>query len=360
MFQYTLNNLRNYKDANHSFGVVRSMKISNEEYTPFYSLGFTPPTNLPVSRILTEDYEPDLFDSLYGIEVTSSPTYLKFLKECIDKKYYGLLFLCAPTGEIGNRLLSLLRSSFDSLVSRPFNVQFTTNMVHIGNSPLQDIFDRSRLLNRWATSWYKFRKLDAKTYLSNIYFLAEMPGKVSGVVSATKVLFTVMVKRADLPVIRAHFATNTPIPSSLLELWIDNSVEDVGSNIKPYFRKYIKAKFQAAGVSMKYFDNLNGEIISTHKMPVLNTIRDRVEWEQSKLEEWYECVEGKLIIRNSTPIVLPSQIDSLRNKFIAMAREVCGIVEEQVDGQAIVTNNSASSITLTTNNFVTYDRDSPF
>lgn len=342
------------------------MKVNHETYVPFYSLGFAPPSNLPVSRILTGNYEADPFEATYGTEVTSEPNYLKFLKKCIEKKYYSLILMLAPTKQTGNRLRSTLQGKFEAFISNPYATHFTSYMAIMGSSALQDIFDRTRLFNGWAASQYKFRKAEPKTYISNMYFLAEMPGRVTQVTSELKALFSMMIKKTSVPMVRACFATNTPIPASLLELWIDNSIEGTGSNMKPYFRKHIKHKLENAGVSIKYFDNLTNEIISVQSMPLFNTVADKTKWQQDKLKEFYRMEQGYLGYSENRPTVVPSELITLQDRFRAMVMEVSSveeIVPQATVEQTTVLQNVVDGLTSTASamqGYVTFDEDAPF
>lgn len=326
LFQYTLNNLRYYSnvstDRRHMEKVVR---IRHNTHIPFFALGLLPRQTLPKS-LLTGEFSTDPFDAIYGSDgYLGSPDYTRFLKNCLEKEYYSVLLLSDPSMdyvETGNELVETLRRRAYALItSDRTNHGGISRYVHnSGVKSMARVYDSVKMLNTWLMHAHKVG-VEYSSYLTNMYFMAEMGGKRTHASSDMKILFCVMVKKENILLVRGHFVSNTPIPSSLLELWVDSSLEAQGNKMKPHFRKYIKSKSEAAGISIKYFDTLNDEILHTMKHQSFVSLEDSRKWTQEKLQEYYKYIHGEIVLCNGDIPMDENRMNPMISKFVEMVGE---------------------------------------
>lgn len=302
------------------------LRIRHDTHVPFFALDLLPKQSLPKS-LLTGEFTVDPFDALYGSSsYASDPSYVKFLRNCLDKEYYNILLLSDPSTDCvsGDTLRPIIYSRAMNWVraNKPStNGSFNKHIVYSSAKSVSSIYDCVRLFNNWQLHVHKLGG-EQNTYLTNMYFLAKIPGKHLFAHPDMKVLFSVMVRKDCMHTVRAHFASNTPIPSSLLELWVDSSVEAQGSAMKPHFRKYIKSKFEAGGVSIRYVDNLNDEILHVLALPTFSTLEDSKKWEQEKLEEFYKYRQGHILLADNNTSGDVVRVEALLRRFNEMLDEV--------------------------------------
>lgn len=280
---------------------IRTMKFKCDEYYPFYSLGFTPQLDTSLTLSLAQkNLERSEYERTYELQKwKDNKVYIGFIRTCLAKKYYNLLLFLnhnqVKDSKTSDNIKRQLISTFRTFVCNTcYNPHFSTQYITI-TGPMQVLFDSIRMTNSWVT-YYSRRtnKNEAqKIYLGNMYFLSEVELSYSSGISNVRPLFCLMVKKEYMPVIRAHFISNIPIPASMLELWIDKSLEGEGSKMKPHFRKFIKSKLEGSGVQVKYFDSLKEQLIEELRIPTFSTIGAKHEWHQGLLQSWYDVQLGK-------------------------------------------------------------------
>jgi hypothetical protein len=172
---------------------------------------------------------------------------------------------------------------------------------------------------KYSASWVIHRGKDR--YVSNTLFL----GTTTSGVGKVNPLFCVMVKKENAAYVKACFITNTPIPSSMIELWVDESVEATGSKMKPLFRKAIKSKLETSGVPVVYFSNLKEKIVRSLSLPTTATITELQEWKAEMLNGMYRKQES--IIPFNDRITLQDErikivLDEFRTTLERLATEV--------------------------------------
>lgn len=269
--------------------------IGSSEYCPLYSIGFKAYTGCRVPDLINLEVPDTVFDEKYGRQGwKNSPPLINLIKKCIAEGLYNVPLLLTD----GDSSTSIELIPAHICTRAKDWVLVTPSVINIGDTAIlrsisvEGVFKDVRLLNTWARHpMRKTNKLDRITYITNLMFLASISDNshISNSLAGDtyKPLFCMMVKRSDIRMVKAHFITNTPMPSSLMELWVDSSVEAEGSSLKPYFRKYIKSKLEVSGVKIQTFDNLGKEIIRKLKMPSFNILKDKEEWLDGMLDSFY-------------------------------------------------------------------------
>lgn len=302
------------------------VRIRHNTHVPFFALGLLPRQTLPKS-LLTGEFSTDPFDAIYGSDgYLGSQDYTRFLKNCLEKEYYNVLLLSDPGNDYvegGANLVETLRRRANIWITsdRANHGAINRYVQNSGVKSIAKVYDSIRMLNTWLMHTHKIGA-GYNSYLTNMYFMAEMEGKRTRATSDMKVLFCVMVKKEDVLPVRGHFVSNTPIPSSLLELWVDSSLEAQGNKMKPHFRKYIKSKSEAAGIPIKYFDSLNDEILHVMKQQSFASLEDSRKWTQEKVQEYYKYSHGEILLCNDGVPMDESRVSPMMSKFVAMVREV--------------------------------------
>lgn len=285
MFQFILNNIRKCKPILHRDDAWSKKRLFHEDYRPFFSVGLTPSLNIPVDRFLTENLEVDEFDIKYGsASWISNPQILKAVKTMLEKgDYFSALMANYCQGTYPDFKSNLAKAverfylrSTDTTCYYPISLTHTA----VG---IEDVFDYMRMFNSYMCFRISRGNLKGKNYLTNMLFLAECATNGTN----PKVLAIVMVKKEDVFAIRQRFINNEPIPSTMMELWVDNVLESEGDKLKPHFRKFIKNKFENIEVPIKYFDNLDKEVTRTLTCGS-TSLQDRTGWAEELIKEYVD------------------------------------------------------------------------
>lgn len=299
-FEFNLNNAHFYTTIIQS-DIIRTVKFKNSDYYPFYALGFSPDPYIEHANLLTGSFETTAYEENYGGAAwKKNKVYTKFLKACLDKGYYNLLLFLKHSSCLAlnnyKGIHDWFMQTFRGYLNAPYESSLRYNY-RVITGPLSHLFDTTRMINDWVV--YHTRKTVKDTtritYLGNMYFLAEVSEEhLRDLPTANiKPLFCLVARKEYLPLLRAYFITNIPIPASMLELWVDNSLEEEGSKLKPLFRKYVKSRLVSSGVSIKYFDNLKVELLDEFKLPPFATLVAKKKWSEEVVNGWYDILEGK-------------------------------------------------------------------
>lgn len=131
------------------------------------------------------------------------------------------------------------------------------------------------------------------TYLFGKYFLIHMYSLVDNNVPIVgtgisyernyvpKPLLSLMFKKEYLNVIKAYQLCDKEIPVGYLELWVDKSLDDLGSNhkgIREHYIREIKKPMIVSGVEIKVFDDLDSEMYDRNVLPNFRSIKEQKEW----------------------------------------------------------------------------------
>lgn len=223
--------------------------------------------------------------------------YVSFMKACLEKKYYNLLLFINHTAisqvKSIDALSQTMHARFTDYVVKRTYVPHFCSILRTTSGAYPSLFDSVRMSNTWGI--YTPRKVGTETrkaYLHNMFFIAEVDPMYVGNLDRANItpLMCLMVKKENMPLIRAHFITNLPIPANMLELWVDNSLEAEGSKLKPHFRKFVKNRLVSAGVEVKSFNSLREQIISEFSIPKFRTIDDKSHWTKEVLGSYYDIV----------------------------------------------------------------------
>lgn len=234
----------------------------------------------------------------------SHPEFAGMVTKAIKEGHYNVPLLLGVGDEQNDikSTLSHLVGRVTGMCTGRINIRNIDTCSIPGVGGMEGMFSDICVTTNWVM--HKMRRTSKEehrpVYLANYMFLASIPDAVSvhkAVEEKTfKPLFGVMVKAENVADVKAFVLTNTAIPSSMVELWEDESVEEQGSKLKPHFRKHLKSKLAASGVTIKTFKDLGKEIIRTLKAPKFPTITAREEWLQHVLEGAYDVKEGKMIV----------------------------------------------------------------
>lgn len=247
---------------------------------------------MPVDKLLSGNVDPDAFDIKYGGQAwMSNPVYVKFLRECLSRNMYHLIFLSDvvtdgkfSSSDIKNVVISRAKHA----IANYNTTHFPKASLESGVGTFQSIFDCIKLCNTFVLHSAKYGNTgERKKFLTNMFFLAEQ-------ISAKKYnpLIVGMVEKSRIMEARKCFVNNTPMPTDLLELWVDSSVEKIGSKLKPLFRKHLKLGAENAGLIIKTFPDLNREIMFD-VMPPVDTMMEEEARNSQLLNLYYDLHDGK-------------------------------------------------------------------
>lgn len=305
MFQYILNNFTKYSNTPNDEGYAnKTVLLRHDDYHPLYSIDVAPYPAFPARQLLTNDLVIDEFERAYGGgDWRGSGGYVKFIKACLDKKYYHLILLSNFESDSVNfpskyRFKEVMTCRLTSrIISQNYYTHFRKNIISRSGASLTDIFDKIRLMNDWSLTTTRRNKGESNTYLTNLLFLGELSNEQQSVKSM-KVLLCGMVKSTHIALARSYVLAGIPMPSSILELWIDESLEATGSRLKPLYRNNIKTKLQESGVQIRVFPDLSKELLHKPEFS-FSTLEEQRTWISDILKEYSNVVAGRLVYKAS-------------------------------------------------------------
>lgn len=291
-FNTVLQNHRliNQSNAPTTFDFTR--KVEHSIYTPLYTLGLRPTDSIPSGKLLVGSFSPDAFDILYSTDRwKDNPLFVKFIEVCLEKEMYNLILLC-PFSSNHTDILKIKARILNNANAFIYNTWVNT---HFRKTPhestvntIQDMFNCVKMCNTFTVHRMKSTTaLAGIKYLTNLMFLGEYGSSNSDITP----LVIGMVDKDNMQDVRRCFANNVPIPTSLIELWIDESVEAIGSKLKPLFRKHIKFKAEEVGIPLKYFSDLRAEVM----VPIttdMDTTEDIRAQQSRLLNKFYDVANG--------------------------------------------------------------------
>jgi len=309
-YQYQLENHQDFLRL--PIDPISGTRLGTREYLPMFDIGYKVNMQCQVRDLLTIDEELDKFDKIYGVKGwKSNEAFITFLRKAIQSGEYTIPLLAVQGDEVLSTelLVSSLKERARSWATVSPRADNIDRYFRAGQPSMEAVFRDIILSNKWTIHRLRRpQRTDTREiYLTNFMFLASLgEGSVSDCLAAGtyKPLFSLMVKRENMGLVKSYFITNTAVPSGLVELWIDESLEGEGSKLKPVFRKLLKSKLEASGVQVKYFSDLGKEIIRTLSIPKFRTVDAREKWMDQLLDEVYDVSEGKLG-HNFEPIILP-------------------------------------------------------
>lgn len=247
---------------------------------------------MPIDKLLSEDIEPDAFDIKYGGQLwMSSPKYVNFLRECLSRRLYHIIFLSDVTYDHASsmdELRYILKERAKNAVINGITTHFPKRGIVAGIGAFQFIFECMKLCNSFVVHSARYGNSgDKKTYLTNMFLLAEFNASNNYIP-----LIVGMVEKSRIVEARKCFVNNTPMPTDLIELWVDSSIEELGSKIKPLFRKHMKFGIENAGLTIKSFPSLSKEIMFDI-IPPVSTVEEIGARNASLLNTFYDYVGGK-------------------------------------------------------------------
>lgn len=286
LFKFTLKHYRWYpSNAPSVSSSIINSRIFHPTHVPFYTIGFYPELGLPVEKLYNEDIEPDEFDMKYGKQQwMANAKYIKFIKECLSRNMYNIILLSDFTMDWScSSLKNMLLSRAFNRLNRSVTTHFPRAVPEANIKSSQFMFECMKLCNSFVLHYIKYNGVPTgKNYLTNMFLLAD---KISS--TEYNPLVVGMVEKDRIIEARKCFITSSPMPTDLLELWVDSSVEEAGSKLKPLFRKYMKANFERVGIPIRYFPNLRKEIMCD-VIPKRETIEEAHAWNSSILKMFYE------------------------------------------------------------------------
>lgn len=258
---------------------------------------FVPNLNLPIDRLTSEDLSVSKFDEIYGAEPWILDKVIPgVVKKLLDEGHYFALMMAGYRAVSAGTWHSHLLNNLGAFYSSPARGILYPYYLGSSNASLETIFSFVKMINCFAHFKVVSGVLRGKRYLTNLMYLAECDE--AGI--PTKVLATIMIKGDGIYDIRKRFIDNQSIPASMMELWVDNSLEVTGSQMKPHFRKYIKNKFENLGSPIKYFDDLHSEVTRYPGIEA-NTPEKVNEWKKEMLQEYVDHKKNLLKLVKEPP-----------------------------------------------------------
>ncbi len=100
-------------------------------------------------------------------------------------------------------------------------------------------------------------------------------------------LVTLVMKKEDIPLVKASWLNDEPIEASKFELWVDKSLDDEDSK-HPFRTQYVRAirnPLRNLGINVVVKDNLYKECFKSMEVPKFKTMKEEKEFVETKLEK---------------------------------------------------------------------------
>lgn len=297
------------------------LKWKSVEYLPMYSLGIKIPNNLPIYEYRTlKTYlstNPNVWDTIRIGKLLKeySPTGFKYFKSLWEKRNYRLLSFftesyASPAVEMSFkvRMKEIVDRQFKSLLSSNPDVS-----IHIPNGSYKmgtpRLMGKFKYHNEWR--WTNIKQQSTRynnhpMYLSNLGFIARQSAwnNMNGFGSnlslyPIKPLACVLFKAEHYQLIKAYILANEPIPTELLQLWVDKSLHDASDTtetIRTSFIRQILNPYKKLGIEIIVKDDLSNELFNKPEKKKFRTQIEQIDWTNSILKEFTESEKIKLRI----------------------------------------------------------------
>jgi len=178
-----------------------------------------------------------------------------------------------------------LLDSYDNFINTDLDnrILFTNN--HTDRASVK-VIENSCFLPLFNVTDVTKKNQANKKYLTNYFFCAELDYRVTnslrGKINTIGVtpLYTLVIKKEYIEYVKACMINNIAINTSILELWIDKSLDTPSSEhpIRGEFVKKIRQKCKKDNITIKVFDSLRDELINYPKPISFKSLADRKKY----------------------------------------------------------------------------------
>lgn len=178
-----------------------------------------------------------------------------------------------------------LLDSYDNFINTDLDnrILFTNN--HTDRASVK-VIENSCFLPLFNVTDVTKKNQANKKYLTNYFFCAELDYRITnslrGKINTVGVtpLYTLVIKKEYIEYVKACMINNIAINTSILELWIDKSLDTTTSEhpIRGEFVKKIRQKCKKDNITIKVFDSLRDQIINYPKPKVFKSLSDRKKY----------------------------------------------------------------------------------
>lgn len=213
---------------------------ASSDYIPIYCLGLNLDSYIPFGFA-----DDDVYNKVLNItnNIAKIPEYYRnFLKLCIEKKMYNILFttrFARDSNLKGKALRNSLLKSFGTIVNATIDLNpCPANYINYlgAASCIISANKYSSYLNHWV-----YIKGD-EDIITNLYFAAYPHGN-------DRLMYSLCVKRSEVKLARACALTNTPIPVNILKFFYDVSQPDIKSITTSMLRSGIECSCKVDEIS---------------------------------------------------------------------------------------------------------------
>lgn len=261
-------------------------------YLPFNAINFEVGPLCPTAQFAQGDVHISEYDKKY--HQTSwkfDKEYHDFIIKCIKREeYYLLLTTSVHDGDCLN-MKETLKARFWQFIIASYAPRELPLVPSYQSKSIPSVIKDVKYSPVWQSSSI-IKATSGSGFISNLYFLAEVSLRGQKVCYGnTTVLMSLMVRSEHMPIVRAHFASNTPIPIEYLELWVDNSLMEENHQMCAPITKAIITPLLSAGVKLVRFDDLRGEMFVGLVRP---PGKSEGAWEDEMLGKFYQWSAGEL------------------------------------------------------------------
>lgn len=235
-------------------------------------------------------------------------TRYKFIKSLWTSKAYGQLARYTNTGTSSRPTIEHMEAGFETFVNnRNYDRYAVALPSRCTNGTIADVINRMKYGQGLSaicipSKVVKTGEFATSVYIASRYSLIYCPRMVvnrslqshlnSFAMSIESMyalvpLMNVVVKWTDAPVIRASWLTGEGIDPSMLELWVDKSLESEDSPhpIRTQYIRAIRNPLAKLGIKIVVKDDLRAEHYSAQVIPKFKLLSEEKEWAAKWVQE---------------------------------------------------------------------------
>lgn len=279
------------------------MNWNNEEYLPLYSLDINLGFPVPIIEYRNINsrfgFDQPWDESINNYRFTrnlknhSEEEYKFFQKIWKEKNFFLLSLLdsnifASSQASAKNIKEYFIKKTERLLVSKPPNLEIAIS--RIGHAVgIKRIIDKFKYDNSWKTGEIRSTNKTFQ-YVINFGFLGQHDSFEVPKLRKIVPLVCMVFKKENLELLRHYIVTNSPIPSELLELWVDKSIEDT-ENKNPIHNSYVRQirnYYKKLGVELVVKDNLLTELYDVYSIKKFKSYNEELAFINDILEKFTE------------------------------------------------------------------------
>lgn len=299
------------------------LKWKNQEYLPLYSIGLKVPNQIPFYEF--SSISNHLANGNVGILDNDNMRLVKNLKAkqpvhghrffknlWMNKKYKFLTFYnneyisSSVELDFKRKTREIIEKQDKIFLERPASLQIYVPNGTVGQGTPR-LMNKFKYQNEWRWTQVKQQGVGwdrHPVYLSNLGFIAKQDdwsgrdGTVIGM-RPIKPLVCTVFRKEYLDLIKHYIIANEPIPGELLQIWVDKSLDDIGSNqhnIRASYIRQIKNPYKKFGVETIVKDSLVDELFLRPELKKFRTFIEQENWVNNILEEFTKEEKNRLLI----------------------------------------------------------------